>query len=72
MQVLVTDGHLPYPFGHEITGYEVRDLAATLERAKGAGVKILSAPDTTDDGRMSAIVEFPGGYIAEIHRVAVR
>jgi hypothetical protein len=36
------------------------------------GVKILSAPDTTDDGRMSAIVEFPGGYIAEIHRVAVR
>ena len=21
MQVLVTDGHLPYPFGHEITGY---------------------------------------------------
>jgi predicted enzyme related to lactoylglutathione lyase len=72
MQVLVTDGHLPYPFGHEITGYEVRDLAATLEKAKGAGVKILSAPDTTDDGRMSAIVEFPGGYIAEIHSVAVR
>jgi predicted enzyme related to lactoylglutathione lyase len=72
MQVLVTDGHLPYPFGQEITGYEVRDLAATLERAKGAGVKILSAPYTTDDGRMSAIVEFPGGYIAEIHSVAVR
>src|SRR5580704_6415478 len=31
MQVLVTDGHLPYPFGREIMGYEVRDLVATLE-----------------------------------------
>jgi predicted enzyme related to lactoylglutathione lyase len=66
MQVLVTDGHLPYPFGHEITGYEVKDLSATLEKAKAAGVKILSAPYTTSD-RITAIVEFPGGYIAEIH-----
>jgi predicted enzyme related to lactoylglutathione lyase len=72
MQVLVTDGHLPYPFGHETTGYEVRDLAATLEKAKTAGVKILSAPCATDDGRMSAIVEFPGGYMAEIHSVKAR
>ena len=72
IQVLVTDGHLPYPFGREITGYEVRDMAATLEKAKGAGVKILSAPYTTDDKRMSAIVEFPGGYIAEIHSIAAR
>ena len=72
MQVLVTDGHLPYPFGHEITGYEVRDLAATLVKANGAGVKILSAPHVTDDGRMSAVVEFPGGYAAEIHSMAAR
>jgi predicted enzyme related to lactoylglutathione lyase len=72
MQVLVTDGHLPYPFGREITGYEVRDLVATLEKAKGAGVKILSAPYTTADKRMSAIVEFPGGYVAEIHSPAAR
>ena len=41
VQVLVTDGHLPYPFGHEITGYQVRDLAATLGKAKSAGAKIL-------------------------------
>ena len=68
MQVLVTDGHLPYPSGHEITGYQVQDLAATLEKAKAAGVKILSAPYTTND-RTTAIVEFPGGYIAEVHRV---
>jgi predicted enzyme related to lactoylglutathione lyase len=71
MQVLVTDGHLPYPFGHEITGYQVQDLAATLEKAKAAGVKILSAPYTTND-RITAIVEFPGGYIAELHRLAAR
>jgi len=31
--VLVTDGHLPYPFGHELTGYEVKDLADTLKKA---------------------------------------
>jgi predicted enzyme related to lactoylglutathione lyase len=70
MLVLVTDGHLPYPFGHEITGYQVPDLKATLEKAKASGSRILSAPYTTND-RTSAIVEFPGGYIAEVHRVAV-
>ncbi len=71
MQVLVTDGHLPYPFGHEITGYEVRDLAATLEKAKAAGVKVLSAPYKLSD-RTTAIVEFPGGYIAELHSLPAR
>jgi predicted enzyme related to lactoylglutathione lyase len=71
MQVLVTDGHLPYPFGHEVTGYQVPDLAATLEKAKAVGVKILSAPYQTND-RTTAIVEFPGGYIAEVHSVAAR
>src|SRR5208282_294408 len=71
VQVLVTDGHLPYPFGHELTGYQVQDLRATLEKAKAAGAKILSAPYMTSD-RTTAIVEFPGGYIAEIHTVASR
>jgi predicted enzyme related to lactoylglutathione lyase len=66
MQVLVTNGHLPYPFGHELTGYEVKDLAATLEKAKSAGVKILSPPYKARD-RSTAVVEFPGGYIAEVH-----
>jgi predicted enzyme related to lactoylglutathione lyase len=68
MQVLVTDGHLPYPFGHEIIGYQVQNLAATLEKAKAAGVRVVSAPYTTND-RATAVVEFPGGYIAEIHSV---
>jgi predicted enzyme related to lactoylglutathione lyase len=66
MQVLVTDGHLPYPFGHETTGYQVQDLGTTLEKAKGTGAKILSAPYKMND-RSSVIVELPGGYIAEIH-----
>jgi predicted enzyme related to lactoylglutathione lyase len=66
MQVLVTDGHLPYPFGREIVGYRVQDLGATLQKAKAAGVKILSPPYSTDD-RITAIVQFPGGYIAEVH-----
>jgi predicted enzyme related to lactoylglutathione lyase len=66
MQIMVTDGHLPYPFGRERTGYQVQDLAATLDKAKAAGAKVLSAPYATKD-RNSAVVEFPGGYVAEIH-----
>jgi predicted enzyme related to lactoylglutathione lyase len=71
MQVLVTDGHLPYPFGHEITGYEVQDLNATLEKAKAAGVKVLFPPYAASD-RTTAVVQFPGGYIAEIHSLKKR
>ena len=66
MAVLVTDGHLPYPYGHEVTGYEVANLTATLAKAKAAGVSVLAGPNTADK-RDSAIVQFPGGYIAEIH-----
>jgi hypothetical protein len=66
MIVLVTDGHLPYPYGREVTGYEVANLADTLAKAKAAGVEILVAPYTADQ-REAALVQFPGGYIAEIH-----
>ncbi|GLU31008.1 glyoxalase [Trinickia caryophylli] len=69
MTVIVTDGHLPYPFGREMTGYEVRDLAETLRKAQAAGVTVL-VPPFTSDGRTAAIVQFPGGYIAEIHASA--
>jgi hypothetical protein len=68
MWVAVTDGQLPYPYGRETTGYEVQDLAATLEKAKAAGVAILTPP-VEADGRNSAIVVFPGGYVAEIHSI---
>jgi hypothetical protein len=64
--VLVTDGHLPYPYGREITGYEVTNLSETLSKAKAAGVTVLVDPYKADD-RNAAVVQFPGGYIAEIH-----
>jgi predicted enzyme related to lactoylglutathione lyase len=64
--VLATDGHLPYPYGHEMTGYEVDDLADTLMKAQAAGAVILVEPYDADR-RHAAIVSFPGGYIAEIH-----
>jgi predicted enzyme related to lactoylglutathione lyase len=67
--VLVTDGQLPYPYGREVTGYEVANLADTLAKAKAAGVEILVAPYTADQ-RDAALVQFPGGYIAEIHSTA--
>jgi hypothetical protein len=44
LTILVTDGHLPFPYGHEVTGYEVANLADTLTRAKAAGVSVLIAP----------------------------
>ncbi|KAB0645057.1 VOC family protein [Burkholderia territorii] len=71
MTVLVTDGHLPYPFGREMTGYEVPDLAATLKKAEAAGATVL-VPPFTADGRDAALVQFPGGYVAEIHASATR
>lgn len=64
--VIATDGHLPYPYGHETTGYEVANLAGTLQKAKASGVSVLDGPFSAD-GRSSAMVQFPGGYIAEIH-----
>lgn len=67
MAVLVTNGQLPYPFGHETTGYQVSDLSATLAKATGSGAKLLIA-DHASAARRSAMVEFPGGYIAEIHQ----
>jgi hypothetical protein len=69
LTLLVTDGHLPYPYGREITGYEVADLSDTLAKAKAVGVVVLVAPYTADQ-RHAAIVQFPGGYIAEIHSPA--
>jgi hypothetical protein len=68
MLVFVTDGVLPYPFGREVTGYRVADLDATLAKARNVGVKVLSPPNNTTEGR-TAMVQFPGGYVAEIHEL---
>jgi hypothetical protein len=71
LMLLVTDGHLPFPYGRELTGYEVPDLTATLEKAKASGAAVLVEPFKSN-GRNSAMVQFPGGYIAEIHAVSRR
>lgn len=67
-QIFVTDGHLPYPFGLEKTGYAVKDLRITLDNALSSGAKILWRSSVAEV-QHSAIVQFPGGYIAEIHQV---
>jgi hypothetical protein len=69
MSVLVTNGHVPYPYGRELTSYEVKDLLETLTKAKASGAITLVEPYTSD-GRTAAMVQFPGGYIAEIHAVS--
>jgi hypothetical protein len=69
MTVFVTDGHLPYPYGIEFTGYEVTDLKDTVAKATTSGATVLVEPFTSE-GRDSAMVQFPGGYIAEIHAPA--
>jgi len=71
LTVLVTDGHLPYPYGREVTGFEVANLSDTLIKAKAAGVSILAGPYAVD-GRDAVMVQFPGGYIAEIHSPQTR
>jgi hypothetical protein len=66
LTALVTDGHLPYPFGREMTGYEVANLPETLTKAKAVGADVLVPPYRTEE-RDAAVLRFPGGYIAEIH-----
>lgn len=66
MTVAISDGALPWPYGRDMTGYEVADLDATLARATAAGVTTL-VPAYVSGDRRAAIVQFPGGYIAELH-----
>jgi len=66
LAILVTDGHLPYPYGREVTGFEVANIQGTLSKAKAAGVVVL-VPVYQSDGRSATMVQFPGGYVAEIH-----
>jgi len=69
MVVFVTNGQLPWPYGRDMTGYQVGDIAATLDKAKANGAEVLVAPFAVG-ARQSAIVRFPGGYIAEVHQGA--
>lgn len=71
LTALVTDGQLPHPFGRETTGYEVTNLTDTLTKAKASGVDVLVPPYKTDE-RDAVVVQFPGGYIAEIHSIKTK
>jgi hypothetical protein len=66
MRVMVSDNQLPWPYGRDMTGYAVADVAATIAKGAPAGVETLVAPHP-EYGRVSAMVRFPGGYIAELH-----
>jgi hypothetical protein len=67
--VFASDGALPWPYGRDLTGYEVADLATTIGKAKAAGAAVLVEARQVDN-RLEAIVQFPGGYIAEVHQSA--
>jgi hypothetical protein len=69
MEVIVSDGQLPWPYGRDMTGYAVADVSATLAKATAAGAQVL-VPAHPAPGRVTAMVRFPGGYIAEIHQTA--
>ncbi|CAN5372459.1 hypothetical protein BH09PSE3_BH09PSE3_23510 [soil metagenome] len=71
MAVIVSDGQLPWPYGRDMTGYEVSDLNATLAKATAAGAETL-VPAQAEGDRQAAIVRFPGGYIVEIHSTTSR
>ncbi|TRL38261.1 glyoxalase [Methylosinus sporium] len=71
LALLVSNGQLPWPWGRDLTGYEVNDLRATLAKAEAAGAKVVVQPYDAGD-RHAALVEFPGGYIAEIHQARAR
>ncbi|WP_156369694.1 glyoxalase [Duganella sp. Leaf126] len=72
MMVFVTDGKLTFPYGHETTGYHVDNMAETLKKAAASGASVLVAPRKTSAGNMTAMLQFPGGYISEIHDAASR
>ncbi|HTU51842.1 MAG TPA: hypothetical protein VMF56_14715, partial [Acidobacteriaceae bacterium] len=69
LTVLVSNGQLSYPYGRETTGYQVANVTDTIAKAKTFGATVLAGPYTAD-GRTAAIIEFPGGYVAEIHSAA--
>lgn len=57
---------IPYPFGHERTGYLVTDIDGAVRAAKdaGAGVLVTTFPDPI--GR-DAVVQWPGGVNMQLY-----
>ena len=69
LAVFVTDGQLPFPYGRETAGFGVKSVNDTIAKAKTFGVIVLVNPYLSA-GRNAAMLEFPGGFIAEIHSPA--
>mgnify|MGYP001595087694 CR=1 FL=1 len=65
-RIAVTDGQLPYPYGRELAGYQVSDVAATIAKATAAGAQVL-VPAAKLGSTTSAMLQWPGGYVAEVH-----
>ena len=52
LTALVSDGHLPYPYGRELTGYEVSNLDGYSDEGKEAAWKFWSLPsEPTSESR---------------------
>jgi len=64
--VFVSDRQLAYPYGREVAGYGVADLTQTIVKAHAAGATVLVQPFTMGN-TTTAMVQFAGGYIAELH-----
>jgi hypothetical protein len=57
---------IPFPFGSERTGYLVTDMDVAILAARATGADLLVTSFNDPIGR-DAIIQWPGGYIAEIH-----
>jgi hypothetical protein len=64
--LFVVDAKLPWPYGREQAGVGVSSVSATVEKAKASGASVLVAPFSAE-GRTSTMLQFPGGYIVEVH-----
>src|SRR5437763_10278045 len=57
---------VPYPFGHERTGYLVTDMDTAVRAARACGADVILAPFDDPIGR-DAIVQWPGGVNMQLY-----
>src|SRR3989449_1137970 len=57
---------VPYPFGHERTGYLVTDMDAAVRAARSAGADVIVAPFNDPIGR-DVVIQFPGGVNTQLY-----
>ena len=52
-----------------MTGYEVANLPEAIAKAQAVGATVLVKPYAAEH-REAVMLQFPGGYIAEVHAPA--